>query len=133
MSETKEMPFAKRKVLYLRHVVSQSGISADKSKVDAVEKCPIPTKVRSFVGLVSYYKRFIPGFSKIAGSLFALTKKDSVSEWSPSCQQAFEKLKQFLVASPILVFPDFTKRLGLGAVLSQKQSSGQTASIAYAS
>ena len=141
----KKCHFAKRKVLYLGHVVSQSGISADKSKVDSVEKCPIPTnvkQVRSFVGLASYYRRFIPGFSKIAGSLFALTKKDSVSEWSQSCQQAFEKLKQFLVASPILVFPDFIKRciletntlgVGLGAVLSQKQSSGQIASIAYAS
>ena len=86
----------KKEVLYLGYVVSESGISADKSKVEAVEKFPVPTsvkQVRSLVGLASYYRRFIPGFSKIAGPLFVLTKKDSLFEWSPSCQQAFERLK----------------------------------------
>ena len=84
----KKCHFVKREVLYLGYVVSESGISADKSKVEAVEKFPVPTsvkQVRSFVGLTSYYRRFIPGFSKIAGPLFALTKKDSLFEWSPSC------------------------------------------------
>ena len=127
----KKCHFAKREVLYLGYVMSESGISADKSKVEAVKKFPVPTnvkQVRSFVGLASYYRRFIPGFSKIAGPLFALTKKDSLFEWSPSCQKAFERLKQLLTTALILIFPDFTKRfiletdasgVGLGAVPSQ--------------
>ena len=133
----KKCHFVKREVLYPGYVVSESGISADKSKVEAVEKFPVPTsvkQVRSFVGLASYYRHFIPGFSKIAGPLFALTKKDSLFEWSPSCQQAFERLKQLLTTAPILIFPDFKKRfiletdasgVGLGAVLSQKQLNGR--------
>ena len=109
----KKCHFAKRQVLYLGYVVSESGISADRSKVDAVQKFPVPKnikQVRSFVGLASYYRSFIPGFSNIAGPWFALTKKDCKFEWSPSCQQAFEELRQLLVTSPILVFPDFIKR-----------------------
>ena len=95
-----------------------------------------------FVGLATYYRRSISGFSKIAGPLFALTLKDSLFEWPPSCQQAFERLKQLLTTASILIFPDFTKRfiletdatgVGLGGVVSQKQLNGQIAPIAYVS
>jgi len=115
------------------YIVSESGISADKSKVEAVTSFPLPNSVkqlRSFLGLASYYRRFIPGFSKIAGPLFALTKKDALFEWSSRCQHAFEKLKRLLTSAPILSFPNFTKRfiletdasgVGLGAVLSQRK------------
>jgi len=73
--------------------------------------------------------------------LFALTKTDSEFEWSPSCQHTFERLKQLLASAPILIFPDFKKRfiletdtsgVGLGAVLSQKQTNKQITLIAYA-
>jgi len=99
----KKCHFSKRQVLHLGYEVSKSGISADRSKVDAVQKFPVPKnikQVQSFVGFASYHRCSIPGFSKIAGPLFVLTKKD---KWSPSCQQAFEELKQLLVTSPILV------------------------------
>ena len=102
----KKCHFVKRQVLYLGYVVSESGITADRSKVDAVQKFPVPKNVKqvqSFVGLVSYYRCFIPGFSKIAGLLFTLTKKDSVFEWSPSCQQAFEELKQLFITLYFLI------------------------------
>jgi len=91
--------------------------------------------LRSFLFLLTLYRYDLMlawchtiDISSLDSPLFALTKKDSVFEWSPSCQQAFEKLKQLLITSPILVFPDFTKRLiietdvsgvGLGTVLSQ--------------
>ena len=70
---------AKRQVTYLGYNVSVEGISADFSKVDAVKRFPTPNDVsslRSFLGLASYYRRFIPGFSKVAEPLFALTRKD---------------------------------------------------------
>jgi len=71
-----------------------------------------------------------------------MTKKDSVFEWSSSCQHAFERLKQLLTSAPILIFLDFKKRfiletdaseVSLGAVLSQKQTNRQIVPIAYAS
>jgi len=104
----------------------------------AVTSFPIPNSVkqiRSFLGLASYYRCFIPGFSKIAGPLFALTKKDTLFEWSPSCQQAFEKLKQLFSQ---FFFKKFiletdASGVGLGAVLSQKKENGQIIPIAYAS
>ena len=78
---------------YLGYIVSESGISADKSKVEAVTSFPIPKSVKqlqSFLGLASYYR------PEIAGPLFALTKKDALFEWSPRCQHTFEKLKRLL-------------------------------------
>lgn len=71
---------AKPQVTYLGYVVSKQRITADPAKVAAVQEFPTPNIVRdlrSFLGLASYYRQFIPGFSKIAGPLFALTHKGS--------------------------------------------------------
>ena len=127
------------------YVVSSEGISADPSKVDAVKNFATPVDVRqlrSFLGLASYYRRFIPTFSKVAAPLFALTRKDAIFQWDEKCQESFDHLKSLLIQAPLLVFPDFTKPFvletdasgqGLGAVLSQQQGSGCVAPIAYAS
>ena len=91
----KKCHFAKNGVRYLGYIVSESGISADKSKVEAVTSFPNPNSVKqlqSFLGLASYYRRFIPGFSKIAGPLFALIKKDALFEWSPRCNMLLRSL-----------------------------------------
>jgi len=136
---------AKSQVAYLGYVVSRQGITADPSKVAAVREFPIPKSVRelrSFLGLASYYRRFIPGFSRIAGPLFALTHKGSEFIWSTECENVFKQLKSLLTDAPLLVFPDFEKEFileidasgqGLGAVLVQEQDNGTTAPIAYAS
>ena len=141
----KKCHLAEQQVLYLGYVVSEAGISVDTSKVEAIEKFPIPRNVkelRLFLGLASYYRCFIAGFSKIAHPLFALTKKGAMFQWNSSCQQAFGKLKDMLTSAPVLVFPDFRERfilktdvsgLGLGAILSQRQPNGLIAPIAYAS
>ena len=139
----KKCHLAQSEVVYLDFVISPLGISADTKKVDAVNGFLIPKDVkqlRSFLGLASYYRRFILDFSKIASPLFALTKKDVSYVWSEECQQAFNELKVQLIKAPVLVYPDFTERfvletdasgLGLGAVLSQKQPDGKVAPIAY--
>ena len=101
---------AKRKVCYLGYVVSNEGISAD--KVEAVKSYATPTDVkqlRSFFGLASYYRRFIPFFSRVAAPLFALTRKDVLFQWDERCQSSFDHLKGLLIQAPLLVFPDFTK------------------------
>lgn len=111
----------------------------------AVQYYPVPTsvrEVRQFVGLVSYYRRFIKGFAKIAEPLHALTHKDAIFEWTLSCQDVFDTLKRILTETPMLAYPNFTRSFrletdacvkGLGAVLSQLQDDEQVYSVAYAS
>ena len=104
------------------------------------------TKVRLFLGLASYYRRFIPGFATIANALHALTKKNAQFQWTTKCKEAFDKLKQLLTTTPVLSHPQFginsefileTDAIitSLGAVLGQKQEDGHVHvhPIAYAS
>ena len=133
--------FAKESVEYLGHVVSADGIQTDPQKLRAVNEYPTPSDVkslRSFLGLASYYRRFVPGFSKVAAPLNALTRKDIPYIWTPDCQQAFEQLKKLLTSAPLLKYPDFDKPFiletdGLGAVLAHWQEDGSVQPVAYAS
>ena len=136
---------AMKEVEYLGFRVSGEGIIADPKKIEAVQNYPTPADVKqvcSFLGLASYYRRFIPNFSVIARPLYALTKKDAVFVWCDFCEEAFAQLKALLTHAPILAFPDFASSfrletdasgLGLGAVLSQEQDDGTMRPIAYAS
>ena len=137
----------RNEVPYLGHVISTQGIRPDPSKTQKVKLFPTPrdvTTIRQFVGLASYYRRFVPGFAKIAAPLHALTKKDVPFEWTSECETAFCKLKELLVTAPVLSYPRFghdrefiletdASGIGLGAVLSQKQDDGHVHPIAYAS
>lgn len=132
-------------VEYLGYCVSATGVSTSPKKVTAVQNYPVPSDVkslRSFLGLVSYYQRFVPNFAIVANPLFALTRKDAPYEWSEACQNAFQRLKDTLASSSVLAFPDFSKEFlletdaskeGLGAVLSQSQPDGNIRPIAFAS
>lgn len=130
-------------VPYLGHVFSGKGMSPDKQKVSAVEEWPTPqnvAEVRKFLGLASYYRRYILHFSDIAKPLHQLTQKDAKFVWSSEHTNAFSILKKKLVQAPILAYPQFKKgsphfvlqtdasSVGLGAVLEQN---GHV--IAYAS
>ena len=127
------------------HVVSIDGIAPDPRKVEAVRQFPVPENIktlRSFLGLASYYRRFVPGFSAVASPLFALTRKDAPFLWTRSCEEALEKLKELMTEAPLLSFPDFSRDFlletdasgeGLGAVLVQRSESGAVHPIAYAS
>ncbi|GKG31248.1 hypothetical protein Tco_0423736, partial [Tanacetum coccineum] len=77
---------------FLGHVVNQSGIHVDPSKIEAVNnwKAPtMPSKVRSFFRLAGYYRRFIANFSKIAKPLTSLTQKNQKYEWDKKEEEAF--------------------------------------------
>src|SRR5258705_4021492 len=136
--------FAQRKIHYLGHIVSAEGVATDPAKIQAILDYPTPHNVktlRSFIGLTSYYRRFVQNFSTIARPLFDLTKKDTPFNWSQSCQEAFEFLKGRLVTTPILAYPDFqapfkaysdASGYGIGCVLSQDQN-GKERVICYAS
>ncbi|WVZ58888.1 hypothetical protein U9M48_009110 [Paspalum notatum var. saurae] len=95
------------------------------------------TKIRSFLGLAGYYRRFIKDFSKIAKPMTSLTKKNAKFVWGPKCEEGFRELKKLLTTAPVLAQPDVTKPFdvycdasgrGLGCVLMQE---GRV--IAYAS
>ena len=96
--------FFQESVEFLGHVVSEEGISCDPKKLEAVTEWPAPTcvkEVRSFLGFASYYRSFGLGFSHIAAPLHELTKKGVKFQWSSQCQDAFDKLKERLVSSPV--------------------------------
>ena len=143
----KKCSFLCKEVSYLGHIISAEGVRPDPEKTEKVKSFPVPhdvTQVRQFLGLASYYRRFVPKFAKIAAPLHALLKKNHTFEWSSECLNAFNQLKEVLTSSPVLVFPKFgpgcefvletdASYVGLGAVLSQQQDDGKVHPIAYAS
>ena len=97
-------------VAYLGHVFSAQGMAPDPSKIQAIQEWPVPsniTDVRQFLGLASYYRRYIQHFSHIAALLHALTQKNAMFSWTESCQQAFTTLKATLAQPPVLTYPQF--------------------------
>jgi hypothetical protein len=127
-------------IQFLGHVLSAKGIAVDPSKVKDILEWKPPTtvhQVRSFLGLVEYYHRFIPDFSKIVKPITGLLKNDTKFDWSSKCNDTFEQLKVLLTTAPVLAQPDIEKPFdvycdasgsGLGCVLMQE---GRV--IAYAS
>ena len=81
-------------------------------KLESVKKMPAPTtpkEIKQFLGLVGYYRKFIPRFADIARPMTNLTKQDVPFEWTIQCQASFEMLKDALITSPILKYPDPNK------------------------
>ena len=136
--------FLRRNIKYLGHKISQNGIEMDPDKTKTIESYQPPTnrdKVRSFLGLLSYYRAFIPGFSKKAEPLTKLLRGKEPFVWSEDQQLAFDELKLCLLAPPILRFPSFDKPFfiatdasdtGLGSALLQEVD-GKLMPISYAS
>ena len=108
----KKCSFLQSETNYLGFIINNRGISPDPKKVDAIRTLPAPTcvrEVRSFIGMCSYYRRFIPNFSEIAEPVVALTRKHARFKWSEECQTVFEYLKQSLTIVPLLAYPDPNK------------------------
>ncbi|MGL5706847.1 MAG: reverse transcriptase domain-containing protein [Aeromonas sp.] len=135
-------------VSFLGHVVSQRGIRSDPEKTKTIRSWPTPSCVKDvqrFLGLASYYRRFVHGFGSIATPLNHLTEKGHVFSWTSECQHAFDTLKLKLTTAPVLAFPNLNigagefildtdaSDTGIGAVLSQKDETGLERVISYAS
>ncbi|GBG75826.1 hypothetical protein CBR_g21071 [Chara braunii] len=123
-------------VVYLGHVISGDGLAPEAAKIVAIQDWPQPQTmrdVRSFLGLASYYRKFVRNFSAVAAPLTNLTKKDTLFLWSLHCQMAFARLKQALTRAPVLKLSDPTlpfvltsdaSQYGIGAVLQQDDGNG---------
>ena len=110
--KAKKCSFVKDQTEYLGFVIDKNGIKPNPDKVAAIRTLPSPCtvrEVRSFIGMCSYYRRFIPNFSKIAEPLVGLTKKYARFKWDNNCQNAFDFLKESLTVVPLLSFPDPNK------------------------
>jgi len=105
--------FEVTKVDFLGHRITQEGLKMDDHKVKAILDWELPKSVptlRSFLGLASYYRKFIKNFTKIVAPLTNLLKKSAMTyEWEGACDEAFETLKGILVKVPVLKLPDFDK------------------------
>ena len=131
-------------VAYLGHIVSRDGISTDPAKTKSIDEWPVPenvTDVRRFLGLCSYYRRFVPEFATVAKPLTHLTEKNVPFVWSAEQEDSWLELKRMLTNPPVMAYPDSKATFildtdasqdGIGAVLSQEVD-GREKVIAYGS
>ena len=131
-----------KEVKFLGHVVNSEGVSTDPDKVRAVREWKTPKcsdETRSFLGFVGYYRKFCPDYATAAKPLNKIAAKGATFKWGAEEQEAFDKLRGFIMESPVLAYPDFTKDFlvdtdasldGAGAVLSQIVD-GEERVIAY--
>lgn len=137
------------KACYLGHIMSREGLRMDPAKISAVSEIDTTTintltKVRSFLGLCSYYRRFISGFSKMAAPLTDLTQEGvdvETQSQTPACQDAMRKLITSITTEPVLASPRFDRPFivstdaanteGIGGVLGQLDDDGRERVVAY--
>ncbi|XP_039469023.1 uncharacterized protein K02A2.6-like [Oreochromis aureus] len=137
--------FFQSSVEYLGHVSDANGLHAAPSKITAIVDAPPPQNVsqlKSFLGLLNYYGRFIPNLASLLKPLHNLLRKEEAWKWTASCQEAFQKAKDSLTASEVLTHfnPKFPIQLacdaspyGVGAVISHILPNGEERPIAFAS
>ena len=130
---------------YVGHVITAGGLKPNPQLTDGVWRFPPPENlqdVQRFLGMTSYYCRFIPSFAKVAHPLHRLTAKGVPFVWTAECEAALLSLKSCFVTPPVLVYPCFGKDFtletdtsvqGLGAVLFQVQEDDKLHTVAYAS
>eukprot|EP00873_Tetraselmis_striata_P018566 jgi/Tetstr1/438830/TSEL_027339.t1 len=133
------------RVTFLGHIVSGAGVEPMADKVEAINSLPAPknvSDVRHFLGMATYYCRFLESFSLVKTPLTALTKKDAPWKWGAAEQQSFDAIKAMLVSAPVLRHPDWRRpfvlhtdwsRAGVGACLSQVDDNGVEYAVSFAS
>jgi len=145
---TSKCRFATASCTFLGFCISETGLSCDPRLIEAIAQRPEPYKaksnpkkaVASFVGLCSFYRRFVKGFAEIAQPLTQIMGKNAQFKWGPEQQEAFDTLKRKLMSYPILRRPDFSRPFfvhtdaslkAVGAVLTQKDDEGREYTVAY--
>lgn len=137
--------FLTNEISFLGHRITPKGVGMGIEKINALETLQIPTttkRLRSFLGLTNYYRKFIPNYATIALPLYKLLKKDTKFAWNDDCQVAFEQLVKGINKEAVLAFPNYRKQFhlttdasnkGIGGVLSQEDENGQQRPISFIS
>ncbi|KAL5515892.1 hypothetical protein EMCRGX_G001137 [Ephydatia muelleri] len=137
--------FLKESVEYLGHVISRNGICTSPKKIEVIQKEPIPlnvTELRSFLGIVNYYGKFIQSVADLCEPLNELLQKNTPWMWTATCMESFNQLKQALGSAEVLCHYNPSEEIslacdasahGLGAVLSHHFKDGSERPISYAS
>ena len=141
----KKCKFGVSHIDYLGMILSPGHIEMDPTKLDGIRSWPTPTKVKdvcSFLGFANFYRKFIGDYSNITRPLLDLTKKDTLWNWTNSCQNAFNRLKNCFLTKPVLHLPDTSKPFAIatdaskyasGGVLLQADSNGEWHPCSYLS
>ena len=136
--------FGCSKLKYLGHIIGKDGLQTDPAKVQTILEYPTPQNVKQlerFLGMVTWYAKFIPKLTDIASPLNHLRHKSVKWDWTEECDSSFKRLQTVLTSEPILAYPDPShpfavhtdaSNTGLGAVLLQEKD-GDMYTIAYAS
>lgn len=124
--------FLVRETQFLGHIVTPEGLKPCPSKIETINRASIPNtvkRIKSFLGLTGYYRKFINNYSLIASPMIKYLKKGvKINTDDPAYIEAFQKLKRIITSPPILSYPDFNRKfvvttdasnVALGAVLSQ--------------
>ena len=137
--------FFKPEVQYLGHRIDKRGLYPNDDKVQAIQAAPAPQNVaelRSFLGLINYYGRFLPGLATTLSALYKLLHKGSPWQWKEEQRTAFQRAKEALLSTNLLVHFDPDRELvlacdaslqGVGAVLSDRYPDGSDKPIAFTS
>lgn len=141
----KKCDFCKGELKYLGYIVNENGLQTDPKKLESIRNYPVPNtakSLRAFIGMCSYYRRFVDNFSSIIAPLTCLIGKkkgrDAI-EWNEEADKAFDFLKEALMTAPVVACPDFSQpfslqcdasAVGLGSVLTQVFE-GQERPVAY--
>lgn len=132
---------------FLGHRIGQNTMGPVPAKVSKILRISVPTtkkQVRALLGLVGFYRRYIPNFASVVAPLTDLVKKNQPSKvkWSDTCQKSLECIQSVLSSEPVVLLPDFQKAFtvrtdasstGIGAVLLQPNEEGELRPILYAS
>ncbi|MCP3668747.1 MAG: hypothetical protein GY696_40735, partial [Gammaproteobacteria bacterium] len=141
----KKCQFAFNQVTFLGHRISSKGLEMDPEKVKAVVECPRPknvTDIRHFMGLLTFYRRYIFGFGDMNENINQLLRKDEPFLWTENQENDFLRLKEAVTHAPVLAFPNPEEPYHLscdasdtavGAVLEQYNEAGEKHPVAFAS
>ncbi|XP_026314449.1 LOW QUALITY PROTEIN: uncharacterized protein K02A2.6-like [Hyposmocoma kahamanoa] len=137
--------FFKNEITYLGYVIDRNGIRKSSDKVKAIVEAPRPknlSQLQSFLGLINYYRSFVPNAANILAPLYDLLKKSTKWSWTTDHEEAFCKIKNILASDKVLTHFDINAKIiltvdaspnGLGAILSQVGSDGLERPISFAS
>jgi transposase InsO family protein len=135
--------FAATSVKYLGHVIRENQVSPAQENLVAIKKLKQPTDksgVRSILGTINFYLKYIPNSAQKFEPLHRLLRKDTKFEWSKECDDCFVLIKEYLCSTPILAIYDINKDIfietdasykGLGATLKQPQTDGKLHPVGY--